>query len=111
MYAEQDFKLKNAKSLTTKDFRFRTPYLEKVDSPIGILGKTKLFIEVNDAHKSNHEFYVASEMLSEVILGLDWLVNNQVVIDTANMLMKFPDLKRQPLLVFDAALKDPTVVV
>ena len=81
------------------------------NSPIGILGKTKLFIEVDDAHKSNHEFYVASEMLSEVILGLDWLVNNQVVIDTANMLMKFPDSKCQPLLVFDAALKDPTVVV
>ena len=44
-------------------------------------------------------------------MGLDWLVNNQVVIDTANMLMKFPDSKCQPLLVFDAALKDPTVVV
>ena len=76
------------------------------NSPIVILGKTKLFIQVNDAHKSNHEFHVASEMLSEVILGLDWLVNNQVVIDTANMLMKFPDSKCQPLLVFDAALKD-----
>ena len=36
--------------------------------PTGILGKTKLFIEVNDARRSNHEFYVASEMLSEVIL-------------------------------------------
>eukprot|EP00112_Aurelia_sp_Birch-Aquarium-sp1_P002037 Seg1221.15 transcript_id=Seg1221.15/GoldUCD/mRNA.D3Y31 product="Zinc finger protein GIS2" protein_id=Seg1221.15/GoldUCD/D3Y31 len=81
------------------------------NSPIGILGKVNLFIEVNDARKSNHEFYVANEMLSEVILGLDWLVNNQVVIDTANMQMKFPDSKCQPLLVFDAALKDPTVVV
>ena len=81
------------------------------NSPVGILGKVNLSIEVNDAHKSNHEFYVANEMLSEVILGLDWLVNNQVVIDTANMLMKFPDSKCQSLLMFDAALKDPTVVV
>ena len=33
-YIEQDSSLKNAKSQTTKDFRFRTPYLEKVDSKI-----------------------------------------------------------------------------
>eukprot|EP00794_Sanderia_malayensis_P014622 gene14622-16137_t len=50
-------------------------------------------------------------MLSEVILGLDWLVNNKVIIDTANMVMKFPDATCQPLLMFDASLKDPTVVV
>eukprot|EP00794_Sanderia_malayensis_P013568 gene13568-14969_t len=59
----------------------------------------------------NQEFYVANEMLSEVILGLDWLVNNKFIIDTANMVMKFPDATCQPLLMFDASLKDPTVVV
>ena len=31
LYAEQDFSLKNATTQTTKDFRFRTSYLEKVD--------------------------------------------------------------------------------
>ena len=42
------------------------------NSPIGILGKINLFIEVNDAQKSNHEVYVANEMVSEVILGLSY---------------------------------------
>eukprot|EP00794_Sanderia_malayensis_P002500 gene2500-2883_t len=81
------------------------------NSPIGILGKVNLLVEVNGAHEINQEFYVANEMLSEVILGLDWLVNNKVIIDTANMVMKFPDATCQPLLMFDASLKDPTVVV
>ena len=49
-------------------------------------------------------------MISEVILGLDWLMNHQVVIDTSKMLLKFPDSHCQPLTVHDSSLKNPAVV-
>ena len=80
------------------------------NSPIGILGKVNMLLEVNDMQRSNHEFYVASEMISEVILGLDWLMNHQVIIDTSKMLLKFPDSHCQPLTVHDSSLKNPAVV-
>ena len=81
------------------------------NSPIGILGKVNLLLEVNEAHKMHQEFYVANEVISEVILGLDWLINNKVTIDTANLLLTFPDLTHQPLTIYDASLKDPFAVV
>ena len=80
------------------------------NSPIGILGKVNVLLEVNDTQRSYHEFYVVSEMISEVILGLDWLMNHQVVIDTSKMLLKFPDSHCQPLTVHDSSLKNPAVV-
>ena len=80
------------------------------NSPIGTLGKVNVLLEVNDTQRSNHEFYVAIEMISEVILGLDWLMNHQVIIDTSKMLLKFPDSHCQPLTVHDSSLKNPAVV-
>ncbi|XP_065063834.1 uncharacterized protein LOC135690257 [Rhopilema esculentum] len=81
--------------------------LKSNDAPIGILGKVNLLLELNEAHKTHQEFYVANEVISEVILGLDWLINNKVTIHTANLLLKFPDLTHQPLTIYDASLKDP----
>ena len=54
------------------------------NSPIGILGKTTLDVHVNDGQMSSHQFYVANEIISEIILGLDWLINNKVIVDVAN---------------------------
>ncbi len=61
-------------------------------------------------HK-NQEFYIPNEILSEVILGLDWLMNNKLSIDTANMVLRFPDLSCQPQTIYDSSLKDPSVVM
>ena len=47
------------------------------NSPIEILGKTTFNVKFDENHKSTHDFYVANEMASEIILGLDWLVANQ----------------------------------
>ena len=80
------------------------------NSPIGILGKVNVLLEVNDTQRSYHEFYVASEMISEVILGLDWLMNHQVVFDRSKMLLTFPESRCQPLTVRDSSLKNHAVV-
>ena len=49
-------------------------------------------------------------MISEVLLGLDWLMNHQVVIDTSKKLLKFPDSHCQLLTVHDSSLTNPAVV-
>ncbi|CAB4032467.1 zinc knuckle [Paramuricea clavata] len=41
------------------------------NSPIGILGKTTLNVQFDENNKSSHDFYVANEMVSEIILGLE----------------------------------------
>ncbi|CAB4023488.1 zinc finger GIS2 [Paramuricea clavata] len=61
------------------------------NSPIEILGKTTLNVQFDENNKSSHDFYVANEMVSEIILGLDWLVTNKVNVDMAEMVLKFPD--------------------
>ena len=50
-------------------------------------------------------------MVSEVILGLDWLVINKVSVDMADMVLKFPDGVTKPLCFFDSTLSDPLAVV
>ena len=81
------------------------------NSPIGILGKTTLNVQLDENKSSVHEFYVATEMVSEVILGLDWLVTNKVSVDMADMVLKFPDGATKPLCLFDSTLSDPQAVV
>ncbi|CAB4038014.1 Retrovirus-related Pol poly from transposon [Paramuricea clavata] len=39
------------------------------NSPIGILGKTTLNVQFDENNKSSHDFYVANEMVSEIILA------------------------------------------
>ena len=46
------------------------------NSQIGILGEVTLDIEVGTTQKSNQEFYIANKMDCEIILGLDWSMNN-----------------------------------
>ena len=77
------------------------------NSPIGILGKTTLNVQLDENKSSVDEFYVATEMVSEVILGLDWLVT----VDMADMVLKFPDGLTKPLCLFDSTLSDPLAVV
>jgi hypothetical protein len=51
-------------------------------------------------------------MVSEIILGLDWLVTNQVNVDMAEMVLKFPDGTTKPLGLFDSTIVDlPGVVL
>ncbi len=80
-------------------------------SPIGILGKTTLNVQIDENKKSSHDFYVANEMVSEVILGLDWLITNKVNVDMAGMVLKFPDGTNKPLCLFDSTIADPLAVV
>ena len=61
------------------------------NSPIGILGKIFLDVKVNYGHESSHEFYVAGDIGSEIILGLDWLMN-VVNVNLWRMVLAFPDL-------------------
>ena len=81
------------------------------NSSIGILGKTTLNVKFDENHKSTHDFYVANEMASEIILGLDWLVANKVNVDMAEMVLKFPDSTSKPLCLFDSTLTDSLGVV
>ena len=64
---------------------------------------------INDSLKVHHEIYVANKLLSEVILGLDWLIDNPVIVNTANMLLKFPESDCKPFKL--ASIKDPIGVV
>ena len=41
------------------------------NSPIEVLGKTNLNVQCDQNNKSSHDFYVAHEMVSGIILGLD----------------------------------------
>ena len=59
---------------------------------------------------SSHEFYVANEIISEIILGLNWLINNKVIVDIAKMVLKLPDAMMKSTFVFDSSLTDPLAV-
>jgi hypothetical protein len=80
-------------------------------SPMGILGKTALDVKVDPGHISCHEFYVASDMISEIILGLDWLMSNKVNVDLSIMVLTFLDLYTKTLSVFDSTVSEPLAVV
>ena len=81
------------------------------NSPIGILGKTALDVKVDPGHISCHELYVASDTISEIILGLDWLMSNKVNVGLSGMVLTFPDLSTKPLSVFDSTVSEPLAVV
>ncbi len=68
-------------------------------------------VQIDENKKSSHDFYVANEMVSEVILGLDWLITNKVNVDMAGMVLKFPDGATKPLCLFDSTIADPLAVV
>ena len=50
-------------------------------------------------------------MASEIILGLDWLVANNVNVDMAEMILKLPDGATKPLCLFDSTLAHTLSVV
>ena len=81
------------------------------NSPIGILGKTALDVKVDPGHISCRHFYVASDIISEIVLGLDWLMSNKVNVDLSRMVLTFPDLSTKPLSVFDSTVSEPLAVV
>lgn len=68
-------------------------------------------MKFDENHNCSHEFYVADEMVSGIILGLDWLVANKVNVNMAEMVLKFPDGTTKPLCLFDSAIVDPLGVV
>ena len=81
------------------------------NSPIGILGKTTLDVSVEPGQLFSQEFYVANEMLSEIILGLDWVMSNKVKVDLSRMVLVFPNDVTKSLFVFDSNVPDPLAVV
>ena len=81
------------------------------NSPIGILGKTTFDVAVDPGHLSSDEFYVASEMLSEIILGLDWLMRNKVNVHLSRMWLVFPNQSTKSLSGFDSSLSELSGVV
>ena len=81
------------------------------NSPIGILGKTTLGVTVESGQSFSHEFYVANELLSEIILGLNWLTSNKVKVDLSRMVLVFPNQSTKSLFVFDSNVPDPSAVV
>ena len=80
------------------------------NSPIGILGKTVLSVDVEGKQQCNQEFYVANDMMNAIIFGLDWLLSCSCVIDIEKLLISFPDGTQQALLINDSAMSDPTNV-
>ena len=42
------------------------------NSSIGILGKSSLLVQLNEHTVNKHDFCVANDISSEIILGLDW---------------------------------------
>jgi hypothetical protein len=50
-------------------------------------------------------------MISEIILGLDWLMSNKVNVDLSRMALTFPDLSTKPLSVFDSTVSEPLAAV
>jgi hypothetical protein len=51
------------------------------------------------------------EMISEIILGLDWLITNQVNVDLSRMVFVFPNQSTRALSVFDSSVSEPSAVV
>ena len=80
------------------------------NSTIGILGRVELPVAVNGS-ENMQEFYVASDIKTDIILGLDWIINCRAKIDAASMLLHLPNAISQRIAVFDSAITDPTAVV
>ena len=80
------------------------------NSLIGIVGKTVLSVCVNEKQLSDQTFYVANDM-NEIILGLDWLMSLHCIIDTSELVIRFPDGSVAPLLIHDSSIADPMSVV
>ena len=81
------------------------------NSPIGVVGKSVLSIDIDGKQQFQQTFYVANDISNEIILGLDWLTNCHCVIDTPKLLIEFPDGSKAPLLLNDSSIPDPAAVI
>ena len=79
------------------------------NSPIGILGKSSLTVQLNEHTVGKYDFYVANDISSEIILGLDWLLSIQAVIDTSSLVISF-ESGQLPIYVRDTSISDASVV-
>ena len=50
------------------------------NSPIGVVGKTILSVDIDGQQRGPQTFYVANDISNEIKLELDWLKNCQCVI-------------------------------
>ena len=64
------------------------------NSIIGILGRVELPVAVNGS-ENMHEFYVATDIKIDIILGLDWIINCRATISAASMLLHLPNAMSQ----------------
>ena len=81
------------------------------NSLIGVVGKSILSSDIDGKQQCQQTFYVAKDISSEIILGLDWLTNCHCVIDTLKLLIGFPDGPKAPLLFNDSSIPDPAAVI
>ena len=81
-----------------------------IDTPMGLLGKILLTVQVGSSEKE-HEFYVVESLGSDVILGLDWILNNKEIIDLNEQMLKFPDGTTEPILLQNMGLSSRMIAV
>ena len=53
------------------------------------LGKSPPSVQLNERTVNKHDFCVANDISSEIILALDWLLFIQAVIDTSSLVISF----------------------
>ena len=79
---------------------------------MGILGKITLVVQVGGGGKEKeHELYVVENVGSEVILGLDWMLEMKVTVDFNEQLSKLTDGTTEPMLLQVMGLQNRMVVV
>ena len=81
-----------------------------INTPMGILGKIFLTVQVGSSEKE-HEFYIVESLGSDVILGLDWILSNKGIIDLNEQMLKFPDGTTGPILLQNLGLSSKMIVV
>ena len=81
-----------------------------INTPMGILGKIFLTVQVGSSEKE-HEFYIVESLGSDVILGLDWILSNKGIIDLNEQMLKFPDGTTEPILLQNLGLSSKMIVV
>ena len=64
---------------------------------MGILGKIFLTVQVGSSGKG-HDSYVIDSLGSDVILGLDWILDIKGIIDLNMQMLKFPNDTTEPIL-------------
>ena len=77
--------------------------------PLGILGRSKLQFECAGL-KFEQEFYIVEHMAHEILIGLNWMLENKVNLQVGERKLLFEDGSSCDLFLRDASLMYPGVV-